>query len=128
MSEPDDELQSYLDDLPRKVRAKLVDVIEEQANDLAAAIRDAAEQGQTGDLRESVRVEDGENDLERIVTAGGELTTTTSPTGWAYDYALANEFGTTKMPAHPFFWPTIHERREAIVQAISDAVDEAVGG
>jgi len=35
----------------------------------------------------------------QVVRAGGETTTKDG-----YDYALANEFGTQKMSAQPFFW------------------------
>lgn len=68
------------------------------------------------DMRESVPVHEGTlrdtievhviSPLHLLITAGGEATTKTSPSGWEYDYALAVEYGTSKMDAQPFFWPS----------------------
>ena len=47
----------------------------------------------------------------------------------AYDYALAQEWGTHKMPAHPFFYSTYRARaadiREQIDELVSDVLEKA---
>lgn len=60
------------------------------------------------------------------VTAGGELTTTHTPAG-SYDHALAEEYGTHKMAARPFFWHTYFEMRSQIEQNILHAVSQEIG-
>jgi hypothetical protein len=128
MTSPDDQLQKYFNDLPGRVHAKLAGKISEQADKLADAIQDAAAEGPTGHLKESVRVEDGRDDLEKIVKAGGPLTTTElrGGSGVGYDHALGIEFGTSKMPAQPFFYPTARALADDIHDEIEDAVTEAL--
>jgi HK97 gp10 family phage protein len=127
MSDPDADLQKYFDALPDKVREKLAGKIGAIAEDLAEDIRSAAPQD-SGRLRESVRVEDGRDELDKIVKAGGPLTTkeVRNGSGIAYDHALAIEFGTSKMPAQPFFWPTVRRRARDVHDQIEAAVKEAL--
>lgn len=113
----DANVQAFLDRLSNRGQAAIEAELERQANRLADAMRAAAPDGPTGNLDQSVRVEPGAHPLERIVAAGGELTTRDG-----YDYALAVEFGTEKMPAEPFFWPTYRHMREEITAAIERVV------
>jgi hypothetical protein len=122
-----DELNAFFDGLSPKLRKIVADEVSRQASRLAQEIGAAAPRGSTGQLAASVRVEDGRNDLEKIVVAGGDLTTTTSASGFAYDYALGVEFGTSQMAAEPFFFTTYRTRHDDIVSAIQDAVDRALG-
>jgi HK97 gp10 family phage protein len=117
-----------IDSLSPKIRRRLAKVVKEQAGLLAEGIREAAPQGESGLLKQSVRVEDGRNELEAIVTAGGELTTRPVRSGAAatYDYALGVEFGNEHAPAQPFFFSTYAEMRDDIRQTISDEVAEAL--
>ena len=121
MSSPDAEVRKYLADLPGRLRSRLARVVEREAQGLADAIRDAAP-ADRGTLKESVRVERGNDRFEKVVEAGGALTT--DDTG--YDHALAVEFGTRKMPAEPFFWPTVREHRDDIAEALQDEVDAVI--
>lgn len=127
-----DDLESYLDALPDKIRQQLSDAIREQAEMLSAAQKDALRSQEdtepTGALEESCIVVPGENDLEFIVQAGGELTTkeVREGSGVAYDYAEAFEFGTSRQEAKPFFWPTFRALKPDIEQNIQDAVEEAL--
>jgi HK97 gp10 family phage protein len=70
----------------------------------------------------------GENDLEFLVQAGGDLTTkeVREGSGVDYDYAEAFEFGTARQPARSFFWSTYREMKDDIQDAIDDAVSEAL--
>lgn len=126
------ELDEYLNRLPDRIRAELAGAIREQAEMLSDAQRTALqtlEQSEpTGDLAASCVAVPGENDLEYIVQAGGDLTTkeVREGSGVDYDYAEAFEFGTSRQHAKPFFWPTYREKRAGIEQAISEAVDKAL--
>jgi HK97 gp10 family phage protein len=124
---PDDDVQGWLDGLSFKVKKKLAQAIKDQADMLADAIRDAAPD-RTGALRDSIQVRRAKNDVDLVVTAGGDATTkeVRAGSGQPYDYALATEFGTSKEQAEPFFYPTYRARADDIRQAIEDAVDEAV--
>lgn len=147
-----DDLQSWFKDLPYKLQRELAGRLKEIADELADDIRRVAPV-KSGALRDSVRVRRGRGTLELYVTAGGPTTTqdigrTThydrevsvgqgDTAGIArgtqgqvtYDYALAQEFGTSKMPAHPFFYSTYRARaagiRAEIEQAVSDVVEKA---
>jgi len=129
----DDDLESYLNDLPDKIREELSGAIRQQAELLSAAQRERLKQLEqppedTGHLEESCVVVPGQNDLEFIVQAGGDLTTkeVREGSGVSYDYAEAFEFGTSKQPARSFFWSTYNEMRDGMQQSIDDAVNEAL--
>jgi HK97 gp10 family phage protein len=126
----DQELQDYLNSLPDKLHALLSDAIREQAQMLSdaqrSALQDLEQSDETGDLEESCTVVPGENDLEFIVQAGGDLTTkeVREGSGEAYDYAEAFEFGTSHQPARPFFYSTYNAMRDDMQDAINEAVSE----
>jgi HK97 gp10 family phage protein len=82
----------------------------------------AAARGATSDLRESIRVEKAKRPTRFLVRAGGPKTTR-----GGYDYALANEFGTQKMPAQPFFWPTYRAEKKRIRRDIMRGIKAALG-
>ena len=128
MAEPDDDLQDWFGKLSYKVKRRLAAKIKAAAEGLRSAIQDAAPVGETGNLRDSVKVRRKRNDLDLEVTAGGDDTTkeVTKGSGIDYDYALATEFGTSKEEAQPFFYSTFREREEGIRQNIQDAVAEAI--
>lgn len=128
-----DELTAYLNALPDQLRDHLSGVIREQAELLSDAQRRALQAleespDETGRLEDSCTVDPGRDDLEFIVQAGGELTSKEirEGSGVSYDYAEGFEFGTSKQPARPFFWPTYRERRAEIQSAIADAVNEVL--
>lgn len=126
-----DDLQSWFKALPGKLQRELAGQLKEIADELASDIRAAAPAGETGRLKESVRVRRGRKTLELYVEAGGDLTTkdVRQGSGVRYDYALAQEFGTQKMPANPFFYSTYRARqseiRERIDRAVSDVLAKA---
>lgn len=127
-----DDLQKYLESLPDKVQDQLSDAIREQAELLSSAQKDRLRQleqspEETGDLEASCVVVPGENDLEFLVQAGGDLTTKEirDGSGVDYDYAEAFEFGTSKQPARSFFWSTYRDMKDDMQDAINQAVEEA---
>lgn len=120
------ELQQWFEALPGNLEAEVADefaqIVDEE---LVGPIRDAARQGKTGNLKASVRKEEGSNEVEWIVEAGGPLTTKNIRDGASaeYDYALAEEFGNSHQPAYPFFYGTARAR----AQRVHDRVEDLVG-
>lgn len=123
-----DDLDAYLKKLPDRLRRDMAATLEDVATDLSNAIRDAAPQGKTGNLKRSVRVTKGRHDLELFVDAGGDLTTkeVRKGSGEPSDYALHVEFGTLHAPAQPFFYPTYRAKASEIRKEIEDAVADAL--
>lgn len=124
------ELQTWFRQMPMRSKRDLARGIREIANELAEEIREAAPVGSTGNLRSSVTVRRGRNELELYVEAGGSETTkeVREGSGVDYDYALAQEFGTSKMDANPFFYTTYRDVRDEYRQKIADLVAEVVSG
>jgi hypothetical protein len=109
-----------------RVLAAAQAAVEDDAERLADAIRDAAPED-AGSLRESVRVEPGDDPLIVTVRAGGTPETTrTNKSGVQFDEALMSEYGTSHSEARPFFYPTIERMRDKIKSNIGDAVEDAV--
>lgn len=128
MRRPDADLQVFFDSLSAKVQEKLKRGLRVQAERVRDEIKRMAAVGDTGKLAESVRVEDGRNDLELVVMAGGELTTKElrSGSGVDYDYALAVEFGTSKMDPNPFFYSTWRVMEDDVTAELEKVVAEAL--
>lgn len=126
MAEPDDETQDWFSGLSFKLKKELAGKIKEEADGLAEAIRVVAPERE-GPLKASVKVRRKRNELELEVIAGGETTTKPVRGGaYTYDYAMANEYGTLKMPAQPFFYNTARARMPEIRQNIEAAVEEVI--
>lgn len=88
-----------------------------------------------GTLRGSVKHHDV-SDSTRIsqrVSAGGAATTkpvrrSSKDNAPLYDYALAQEYGTEKMPANPAFWPAWRLKRRRFKARMSRAAKKAIQG
>lgn len=133
MADDNKDLQAYLESLPDRLTDHLADVIRDQAEGLSAAQRAAlksleAAPADSGDLEASCVAVPGNSSLEYIVQAGGQLTTTEvrDGSGVPFDRALAFEFGTSRQPARPFFWPTYRARKDDIQTAIDEAANEVL--
>ncbi len=117
--------------IPKAVKAAVKPALDKSADELVAAQRSLAP-SDDGTLRASIQWHES-GELKRTVEAGGPSTTrpVRSGAGVTYDYAVAQEFGTQKMPANPFFWPgyrlTRKRIRNRIKRAISKAVKEEFG-
>lgn len=94
-----------LERLGKEPRAKIRKAIDTSAEELVAAQKSVVPVDD-GDLRDSIRIEDGNHDLRVVVTAGGEATTRPVRNGVdaSYDYAFAQEFGTSDQTPNPFFY------------------------
>ncbi|MBN8987418.1 MAG: hypothetical protein J0H42_04180 [Rhizobiales bacterium] len=131
MGEPDDEVQSWFDQLSYKLKRELAATIKEEADGLAGAIQRAIVEEDlvlTGELRDSVKVRRKRNELELEVTAGGPATTReiTKGSGVEFDYALAPEFGTVHQAAQPYFYSTARRLLPDIQQTIEDKVEDVI--
>ncbi len=117
-------LNARLAAVPESVRKALHPALDKSANEIAnAARRNVSDDPATGapDLKSSIRVEQGRIELARIVRAGGEATTKDG-----YDYALANEYGTSKMQAQPFMYPAKQALAKRIENRLKREVRKAV--
>jgi HK97 gp10 family phage protein len=83
-----------------------------------------------GALKSTIRVERGARTAKKAfvikIKAGGQKTAGTGEK--PYDYARANEFGTQKMAAQPFFFPPYRARKKEIRGATRKAIKKAVKG
>ena len=102
------------------------------ADEVIGNMQRAIEHNVTGHLSQSLRKKDVTNSDETkisvLVIGGGRLTTRRTKSGNAYDYALAEEFGTVKETPRPFFYNTyrfyiqagLEQFRETFQQTIED--------
>ncbi|WP_316195929.1 MULTISPECIES: HK97-gp10 family putative phage morphogenesis protein [unclassified Bradyrhizobium] len=127
-----DDLEAHLNALPEQLRERLSDVLREQAFRLSdaqrAALQSLEQDPETGALEASCTVAPGANELEYLVQAGGDMTTkeVREGSGVSYDYAEAFEFGTSRQPARPWFYPTYNAMKDDIREAINDALNEVL--
>lgn len=125
-----DDLEAYLNALPDKLIEQLSDVLREQAFRLSDAQREALhgleQSPETGALEASCTVAPGADELEYVVSAGGDMTTREirDGSGVPYDYAEAFEYGTSRQEARPFFWSKYRSLKPDIEKNIQDAVSE----
>lgn len=124
------QFQQLMQSLPKKVAQQLKDAPRSEGERLAKTMKSAVSRGVDGrnELLESIRVEEGRRPLQVLVKAGGPLTTkeVRKGSGRAYDYALANEFGTEKMKAQPFFWPSYRLTKKRIRAGIARKARKAI--
>lgn len=111
-------------ELKLEVRAEAIAGLNEQAQGLAELMQSVAPEHE-GVLKTTVRVIPGKKDTQVIVMAGGQATTRPGEDK-PYDYARADEFGTQKMAAHPFFFPTYRLRKKRIRAAVQRRITLAI--
>jgi hypothetical protein len=116
-----------MQDLENKMRYDFHEELLRRADELIGNMRRAIDHSVSGALAESVRKVDvsqpDKGKLSVLVMAGGRSTTKNG-----YDYALAEEFGTTKQNPRPFFYSTarFYQQidndwgRETLEQAIAE--------
>lgn len=119
-------LKRRLAKVPSQVRAAAAAEALLQARALGQAIQRVAP-ADIGKLRQSVRIEGGRFGDRFYVKAGGQMTTRPVREGVSatYDYALGVEFGTVKMKAQPFFYPTYRTNRKQMRRSIENVIRKA---
>jgi hypothetical protein len=93
-----------------------------EAERLAEAIR-AEVPVDDGSLRDSVRVEPTVDPLRVRVVAGGDEPNIKHTGHGTFDEGLMLEYGTSRTPAQPFFWPTVEAMRGSIKANIDDTMN-----
>jgi len=110
-----------------RLRERVLGGLTRTAESVAEDIRQAAPEDE-GALRDSVQVKTDAQALRVTIEAGGPSTTKYGKNGRPYDHAMAVEYGTTRQPARPFFYPSINAREDefgdAVDQAGQDALDQ----
>jgi len=121
------QFQDLMKRIPQAAAEELTGAVNAAGDDLVNHMKPAVPTGVDGrnELLESVRKAPGKHPLQVRVMAGGELTTRAIG-GGSYDYANAVEFGTEKMHAQPFFWPTYRLRKRAIVSTLARRARKAI--
>jgi HK97 gp10 family phage protein len=89
-----------------------------QGDDLVSLIESVAPRGETGNLEHSVRKILGSRPTQIRIVAGGQLTVRPTVSSKPYDYSRADEFGTTNMPAKPFFFPSYRLLKKKMISAM----------
>ncbi|MBS9720234.1 HK97 gp10 family phage protein [Tianweitania sp. BSSL-BM11] len=122
--------QRRLNRLPKAMKDAVQPALDASADEMVSMAQRLAPRDD-GALYQSIRKEAGDHELERVVRAGGPATTRPSA-GGPFDYAVGQEFGTVKQPAHPFFYPAyrlIKKRvRGRLKRAVSKAVKDSSNG
>lgn len=121
------------EDLKKEVHSLAVQELNIQAADLAATIASVTPvyhgpqltEIVPGALKSTVHVVPGKKDTVVRVVAGGPPTLS-SASGAPFDYSRAVEFGTVKMPAHPFFFPTYRLRKKKIIAAMKRKIAASI--
>ena len=125
-------LQKRMRAIPVEVREAVKRPLERSGNDIAGDARRLAERSRdTGDLIDSI-----------VVTKGGQATPPYSQPGGStvvaenaamvtvgnadVRYAHLVEYGTTKSPAQPFFWPAYRLNRDKIRRRLQSSISRAV--
>jgi HK97 gp10 family phage protein len=119
--------QARMRAIPKAAREAVEPALELSANELVGRMKHLAPRDE-GDLQASIAQTEGEHELERLVKAGGALTTRPVRSGQSvtYDYAKAIEHGTTTRHAQPFFWNSFRLSRKRITNRIRRAIAKAV--
>jgi hypothetical protein len=104
------------------------DELTNQANEMVGVMRSRIHP-LSGHLDKSIRVEQVPSRRGQpivAIKAGGPLTTKSSAKGKPYDYALAEEFGTQREAARPFFFVTVRENKQRAYAAVRARVAETM--
>ena len=114
------------EELQKEVRKEAVSELNAQADNLVRLIELAAPHDE-GNLEHSVRkAPDRNKDTVVRVVAGGRLTIRPSVSSKPYDYARGDEFGTTKMAAQPFFFPTYRLTKKKMISAMKRKITKSI--
>lgn len=96
------------------------------AREIGSAMKRAVPRDK-GVLADSIRIEFDGNMGRAFIKAGGPTTTRPVRSGGPdYDYARAQEYGTTEQPAQPFFFPTLRLMKKTVRGKIDRAIKKAI--
>lgn len=118
--------RALTEELQIEVRQAAIAELNTQAQGLADLMEGAAPRGPTGNLEHSINVVQSKKPTTVRVVAGGKLTVRPSVSSKPYDYARADEFGTTHMAPRPFFFPTYRLRKKKIIAAMKRKITASI--
>lgn len=121
-------LERKLRRIPDKIKARVKADIMLAGREINVLQRSLAPRDD-GTLVSTIRTEPmNEPYVGALIKAGGPETTVEVRNGadTEYDYTLAQEYGTEKMPANPFFWPAIRAKKTQTKRRIRQAVRKGI--
>lgn len=123
-------LQRRFDAIPRAVKEAVEPALRKQAEVMAGIMRRFAPVD-TGDLKDSIHVTPGGKATPAYSQPGGSMVVPGNAAAVTVGdhevrYAHLVEYGTTKAPAHPFFWPAVRLHNKKAKTAIKRAISTAV--
>jgi HK97 gp10 family phage protein len=114
-------------DMQRQVYNDAITELPAQAATLVTMMKAVVAHGPTGHLANSIRQQPGPRPTIVKVMAGGASTTTPGAAGRPpYDYARAVEFGTVKISAQPFFFPTFRLMRKRMRSSMRNKITRTI--
>lgn len=116
--------------VPKAAREAVRPVLSRQAEKMADTMRQLAPV-EDGDLRSSITVTEGGEATPAYSQPGGSMVVPENAAAITVGhtnvrYAHLQEYGTTKHPAQPFFWPAVRLHRKTVMAAIKRGIGKAV--
>lgn len=108
-------------DLQEEIHGGAVEELNNQADSLVSLMESVAPRGATGELEHSIRKIPGKDETQVRIVAGSPATIKDG-----YQYPRADEFGTVKMAAKPFFFPTYRLRKKQMISAMKRKITAAI--
>jgi HK97 gp10 family phage protein len=118
-------LRRLTDEMVVQIRSDAIAELGVQSDLLVTRMKSVVVAGPTGNLASSIRKEPGKTPTVVQVMAGG-LLTTRKVGGKPYDYARAVEFGTERVAAQPFFFPTYRLMRKSMRSAMRRKINARI--
>lgn len=112
--------------MQRQIFKDAVSELNTQSDALMRLMRATVVHGPTSNLANSIRKEPGKKETVVVIRAGGATTTTQVSGGKSYDYARAVEFGTEKVNAQPFFFPSYRLSRKSMRSAMRRKITKTI--
>lgn len=81
----------------------------------------------TGQLRDSIRVVESKRGAKVIAGGTPETMKPFPKGGGVFDQALGIEYGTSKRPAQPYYWPVMRKNEKHIERSLAKAIEDEVG-
>lgn len=140
-------MRAVPEELKRAAEAEIVRVAEKMAADMRRDV--PVDEGDLYDTIKVVQLADDGGQIAVRIQAGGERTTdrigtrtydrevrigsgdtagrTKKAGGFnvTYDYAVGVEFGTSRVPARPYFWPNYRRHKKRVKAALSRVIRKA---
>jgi len=130
MSAQSERLKRRLQAIPKATIAAVTPALRKAADQMADTMRQLAPVD-TGDLKDSIAVTPAGQSTPPYSQPGGSMVVppnavaiTAGNTDVRYPHLV--EYGTSKTPPHPFFWPAFRLHRKKAASAIKRAVSKAV--